>query len=96
MTVSCLFDLVALCPVVLHMLYKLAVPGRVRLVTVFPVYDELGQHGAGKFSVDMRQTQDIKDILARLPLLSDAFGLGAVFQTGVVFGPLDANMLYKL
>ncbi len=96
MAVSRLFDLVTFGPVVLHMLYKLAVPGRMRLVAVLPVYDELRQQGAGKFSVDVRQAQDIKDILGRLPLLGDAFGLGAVLQAGGVFGPLDANMLDKL
>ena len=92
---SRLFKVVTFGPVVLHMLYILAVPGRVRLVAVLPVYDELRQQGAGKFGVDVRQAQNIKDILGRLPLLGDAFGLSAVLEAGSVFGPLDANMLDK-
>ncbi len=92
---SCLLNLVAFGPVVLYMLYKLAVPGCVRLVAIFPVYDELRQQRARKFSIDMRQAQDIKHILGGLPLLADAFGLSAVFQAGGEFGPLDANMLNK-
>jgi hypothetical protein len=51
MAVSCLFNLVAFCPVVLYMLKKFAVPGGVRLVAVAPVYDELRQQGARKFGV---------------------------------------------
>ena len=41
-TVSRLFNLVTFCPVVFYMLDKFAVPGGLRLVTVAPVYDELG------------------------------------------------------
>jgi len=96
MVVSRVLDLVAFRPVVLHVLQKLAVPGCLRLITVAPVYDELGQQGAGKFSVNVRQAQDIVHILSGLPLFTDALGLGAVFQAGGVFGPLDADMLNKL
>ena len=62
------------------MLYKLAVPGSLRLVAVLPVYDELRQQGAGEIVIDMGQAQNIKDIPGRLPLIDNAFGLRAVFQ----------------
>lgn len=66
-----------------------------RLVAVPPVYDELRQQRAGKLRVDVRQAQDIKDICIGLPVFGNAFGLGAVFQAGGVFGPLDTDVLDK-
>ena len=74
------------------MLQKLAVPGCVGLVTVAPVYDELGQQRLGEFSVDMRHAQDVEYILGGLPVVGNAFGLGAVLQARAVSRPLDANM----
>ena len=43
----------------------------------------------------MGQVQDVEDVPGRLPLLGNAFGLGAVRQGGGVLGPLDADVLDK-
>ena len=83
------------CPVVFHVLDKFSIPGRVRLIAVFPVYDEFRQQSAGKMLIDMGKTQDIKDIASRLPLLVDTLWLRAVRQARGIFSPLNAYVLDK-
>ena len=77
----------------LHVLQEFAVPGCVCLVAVTPVDDELRQQFAGKVLINMRQAQNIKNIVVRLPVLGNAPWLRTVAHAGGVLGPLDADVL---
>src|SRR5210317_2113709 len=66
------------------------------LVAVLPVYDEFGQQRAGEINIDVRQAQDIVNVLAGLPVVDDALRLGTVLQAGGVARPLYTYVLDKL
>ena len=87
--------MVAMCPAVFYMLEKFGVPRAVRLTAVPPKQDEFRNLLTGKFGVNPRHMQDIKNRIAGLPVCGNGRDfLIVVYRSGIA-GPLQSNMLNK-
>ncbi len=75
------------------MLQELGVPGGVQLVAVAPEENEFRHQGHREGRVDVRQAQNVHDIVAWLPVFGNALGFRAVANAGRVFRPLQADVL---
>lgn len=73
---------------ILHVLKKLAVPGRVSLAAVLPEHEKLRQQAAREGGVDVGHAQDIEHVGARLPVGGYASRLVVETHRGGVARPL--------
>ena len=66
------------------------------MITVAPEQHKFRQQLPGELDIDIGQAQNVIHILARLPVLGDASGLGVVLQCRGEARPLAPHMLDEL